>query len=170
MQPIIIVPIESSPAGQIIQPGENVIYSATAWRSTMAVSTGNTHLILTDRAIYYNTVTKGPIRMPWSGVWQFGFQYGVNPWFRMDNGESLIIVHDKSTGEEKDAAKFRFKTFFADILPFGIAAIQAEMAALEGSGEKRGLKKLERKLKTISKWQLKGEKEKAKYLKKIGQA
>lgn len=170
MQPIILVPVDSSEAGQVIQPCENVIYSATAWRSTMATPTGNTHFVLTDRAIYYNTKTKGPIRMPWSGIWQYGFQYGVNPWIRMDNGESLIIVHDKNTGEDKDAAKLRFKSFFADVLPFGIAATQAEIQELMNSGNAREAKKKERKLKTMTKWQVKGEKEKAKYLKKIGVA
>jgi hypothetical protein len=170
MQPIILAPVDSSEAGQIIQPGENVIYSATAWRSTMAAPTGNTHFVITDRAIYYNTKTKGPLRVPWFNVWRFGYMYYVNPVMQMDNGESLTMVLDKSTGEDKDASKMRFRTFFADVLPFGIAAIQAEMQNLEGSGAKRDVKKLERKLKVFIKWQQKGEKEKAKYLKKVGQA
>ncbi len=168
MQPIILVPIDSSEAGMIIQPGENVIYSATAWRSTMAAPTGNTHFVLTDRAVYYNTKTKGPLRVPWFQVWRFGYMYYVNPVMQMDSGESLTIVHDKTTNEDKEAAKVRFKTFFADVLPFGIAAIQAEMANLEGSGTNREVRKLQRKLKTFIKWQLKGEKDKAKYLKKLG--
>jgi hypothetical protein len=136
----------------------------------MAAPTGNTHVVITDRAIYYDTKTKGPIRMPWSGVWQCGYQYG-NPWMRMDNGESLIMVHDKNTGEDKDAAKFRLKCFFADFLPFGTAAIQAEMQEMTNGGSpSRDIKKRERKLKTLVKWLAKGEKEKAKAMKKMGMA
>jgi hypothetical protein len=106
--------------------------------------------------------------MPWSGVWQFGYQYGVNPWMRMDNGESLIIVHDKKTGEEKDAAKLRFKTFFAEILKFGIAAIQAEIQELaNGGASPRDIKKRERKMKAMIKWQVKGQKDADKYMAKL---
>ncbi len=170
MQPIILVPVDSSECATLIQPGENVIYSATAWRSTMAAPTGNTHFVITDKAVYYNTKTKGPLRVAWFEVWRFGYMYYVNPVMQMDSGESLTIVHDKNTSEDKEAAKLRFKTFFADVLPFGIAAIQAQMQNLEGSGAKRDIKKLERKLKTFIKWQQKGEKEKAKYLKKMGMA
>ena len=168
MQPIIIVPVDSSEAGHLIQPGETVMYSATAWRSTMAAPTGNTHFVITDKAIYYNTKTKGPLRVPWPNVWRFGYMYYVNPVMQMDNGESLTIVHDKNTMEDKDDAKGRFKTFFADVLPIGIAAIQAEIQNLQSSGASREIKKLERKMKTFIKWQQKGEKEKAKYLKKMG--
>ncbi|MBN2150056.1 MAG: hypothetical protein JW839_01295 [Candidatus Lokiarchaeota archaeon] len=170
MQPIILVPVDSSEAVTLLQPGENVIYSATAWRSTMAAPTGNTHFIITDRAVYYNTKTKGPLRVPWFQVWRFGYMYYVNPVMQMDSGESLTIVHDKAIGEDKEAAKLRFKTFFADVLPFGIAAIQAEMQNLEGTGNKREIKKMERKLKIFMKWQRQGEKDKAKYLKKMGMA
>jgi hypothetical protein len=155
--PTIVVPIEYSPAGASVPPGQQVIYSTIAKVKSMvggiagavmqvdqhaAWAPYKTHLILTDQGVIYDGQNFGVRYFPFNEVYLVKRDQLSVSWAR------FRLVHDKkNTPEDKNAFKERVNRFAYDVLPFIIANLRTTIeSGASTSDSEREIKKLQRKL------------------------
>nr|MDO8083227.1 hypothetical protein [Candidatus Sigynarchaeum springense] len=155
--PTIVVPVDYSPAGTSIPPGQQVVYSTIGKvKSYVGGIVGavmqvdqhaawapyKTHLIITDQAVIYDGQNFGVKTFPLSDVYLIKQDKLYVSWAR------FRLVYDKvHTTEEKNAFKVRVKRFAYEVLPFIIANLKNLIeSSLAAAISEREVKKLQRKL------------------------
>ncbi|HME50915.1 MAG TPA: TIR domain-containing protein [Candidatus Lokiarchaeia archaeon] len=130
----IIVPLNLSPAGEAIPPGQTVIYSCIArfmqkpGSIISAAMSFTTHMILTDKGIVWRHKQKGPMYTPWETVVAI-----TNAGITLQDLSVLGLVHDTATGEEKAAFSARSKTFAFEVVPYIIGCLESAIANPEAA-------------------------------------